>query len=156
MPRVRHFIRKFDEGKSAIPKKDLEKTPDLAPERFNHDKHGIVAIRRWLKENQPESYSNVKRTLPKTTPNLYRANDDKRTATDTKKKDKAVKKAIKKNDSKKTVVKKKEAPKAAEPLKEPIEKVATIKKAPTKKKTPKSNTQTKKTKSTKPNKKKKA
>ncbi len=69
MPRIRHFIRLMDIGKDPIPQKDLEETPDKAPERFNHDKHGIVAIRRWLKENQPENYKNVKRPpLPNDTP----------------------------------------------------------------------------------------
>ena len=56
MPRIRHFIRTFDKGKSAIPKADLQKIPDLAPERFDHDKHGIIAIRRWLKQKRPQSY----------------------------------------------------------------------------------------------------
>lgn len=56
MPRIRHFIRTIDEGKDPVPKVDLEKIPDLAPERFDHEKHGIVAIRRWLKEHQPQNY----------------------------------------------------------------------------------------------------
>ncbi len=64
MPRIRNFIRKFDEGKDAIPEIDLLQIPDIAPERFNHDKHGIVAIRRWLKEHQPENYKNVRRPIP--------------------------------------------------------------------------------------------
>lgn len=55
MPRIRHFIRNFDPGKDPIPQADLEIAPDLAPERFDHDKHGIIAIRRWLLENQPEN-----------------------------------------------------------------------------------------------------
>lgn len=56
MPRIRHFIRSFDKGKDPIPEKDLELIPDIAPEIFNREKHGIAAIRRWLKENQPENY----------------------------------------------------------------------------------------------------
>ncbi len=60
MPRIRNFIRKLDKNMDAIPKADLEKIPDLAPERFDHDKHGIIAIRRWLKEHQPESYKDTK------------------------------------------------------------------------------------------------
>jgi len=64
MPRIRNFIRKFDEDKDAIPEIDLLQIPDTAPERFNHDKHGIVAIRRWLKEHQPENYKDVKRPIP--------------------------------------------------------------------------------------------
>lgn len=65
MPRIRNFIRKFDKGVDPIPKEDLIKTPDIQPERFDHDKHGIIAIRRWLKENQPESYSNAARPTAK-------------------------------------------------------------------------------------------
>lgn len=64
MPRIRNFIRKFDEDKDAIPEIDLLQIPDTSPERFNHDKHGIVAIRRWLKEHQPENYKDVKRPIP--------------------------------------------------------------------------------------------
>jgi len=65
MPRIRHFIRDMDKDKDPIPAKDLKKTPDIAPERYNHDKHGIIAIRRWLKEHQPENYKSVARPLPK-------------------------------------------------------------------------------------------
>jgi poly(3-hydroxybutyrate) depolymerase len=50
MPRIRNFIRKFDHDCSEIPEHDLAQIPDLEPERYNRDKHGIVAIRRWLKE----------------------------------------------------------------------------------------------------------
>ena len=59
MPRIRHMIRKFDTKCDPIPKADLEKTPDLAPERFNRDKHGIVAVRRWLREYRPESHHDM-------------------------------------------------------------------------------------------------
>lgn len=65
MPRIRHFIREFDKNVDPIPESDLAKTPDIAPERFDHDKHGIIAIRRWLKTNQPENYTNVARPTPK-------------------------------------------------------------------------------------------
>lgn len=70
MPRIRHFIRKFDDKKDPIPAKDLEKVPDHAPDVFNRDKHGIVAIRRWLKDNRPESYRPcaTKVTYPQKTP----------------------------------------------------------------------------------------
>ena len=67
MPRLRHFIRKFDDKKSPIPKADLELVPDIAPERYDHDKHGVVAIRRWLKEHQPENYKNTRITSIKST-----------------------------------------------------------------------------------------
>lgn len=56
MPRIRHFIRDFDPSCDPIPEEDLKKIPDIAPERFNRDKHGIAAIRRWLKENRPQNF----------------------------------------------------------------------------------------------------
>lgn len=56
MPRIRHFIRSQDPGKDPVPASDLEKIPDLAPDKYNRDRHGIAAIRRWLKENQAENY----------------------------------------------------------------------------------------------------
>jgi|GEM_PF-46577 len=82
MPRIRNFIRTFDEDKDPIPESDLKKIPDIAPERFDHDKHGIVAVRRWLKENQPENYKKCKciqqRTKNKAHPDpgFYFAPDD--------------------------------------------------------------------------------
>lgn len=54
MPRIRHFIRKFDPDKMAVPAKDLELIPDLKPDKYNRDKHGIAAVRRWLKEKKKE------------------------------------------------------------------------------------------------------
>mgnify|MGYP002377077100 CR=1 FL=1 len=56
MPRIRHFIRDLDTKCDPIPEADLKTIPDIAPERYNRDKHGILAIRRWLKENRPQSY----------------------------------------------------------------------------------------------------
>lgn len=50
MPRLRHFIREYDSGVDPIPKADLENIPDMAPDRFNRDKHGVAAVKRWLKE----------------------------------------------------------------------------------------------------------
>ncbi len=55
MPRVRHFMREFDPGCDPVPEADLKEIPDLAPERYNRDKHGIVAVRRWLKEKQKDA-----------------------------------------------------------------------------------------------------
>ena len=52
MPRVRHFIRQFDPETDPIPEADLKLIPDLVPERYNRDKHGIAAVRRWLKEKE--------------------------------------------------------------------------------------------------------
>ncbi len=68
MPRIRHFIRGFDKDKSPIPAMDLEKTPDLKPEKFDHDKHGIIEVRKWVKENRPESYKDtkIKKLVPPT------------------------------------------------------------------------------------------
>lgn len=56
MPRVRHFIREMDKNVDSIPEKDLEKVPDLKAERYNRDKHGIAAIRRWIKEHRIENH----------------------------------------------------------------------------------------------------
>lgn len=55
MPRVRHFMREFDKGVDAIPEADLKLIPDIAPERYNRDKHGIAATRRWLKEQEDKA-----------------------------------------------------------------------------------------------------
>lgn len=50
MPRIRHFIRHFDEGVDPVPEKDLIAVPDIKPDRYDRDKHGVAAVRRWLKE----------------------------------------------------------------------------------------------------------
>lgn len=55
MPRMRHFMREFDPGCDPVPEADLQDIPDLAPERYNRDKHGIVAVRRWLKEKAKDA-----------------------------------------------------------------------------------------------------
>lgn len=52
MPRIRHFVRMNDTGCDPIPAEDLKHIPDLAPERYNRDKHGVAAIRRWFKERE--------------------------------------------------------------------------------------------------------
>ena len=77
MPRIRNFIRKMDKGKDPIPEIDLKRIPDLEPERFDHDKHGIIAIRRWLKEHQPESYKSVARPIPRDAEDKKSKLDDK-------------------------------------------------------------------------------
>lgn len=59
MPRIREFIRMFDEGKDPVPQKDLEGLADIKLERYNRDSHGIVAIRRWLKENRQQNYKEI-------------------------------------------------------------------------------------------------
>ncbi len=50
MPRIRHFMRDQYDGYDPVPEKDLALLPDIAPERFNRDTHGVSAVRRWLKE----------------------------------------------------------------------------------------------------------
>lgn len=62
MPRLRHFIRQFDKNADPIPEKDLQNIKDIAPERFERDKHGVVAVRRWLKEHRPENYTDCSLT----------------------------------------------------------------------------------------------
>jgi poly(3-hydroxybutyrate) depolymerase len=59
MPRLRHFMRQFDDGVDPIPAIDLEEIPDLKAERFDRDKHGVAAVRRWLKENREENLKEV-------------------------------------------------------------------------------------------------
>ncbi len=85
MPRIRHFIREFDKDKSPIPPIDLEKTPDLAPDKFDRDKHGVVAIRKWLKENQPDNYKDTKikpkKLVPPTTNKQKNPKKPKKTVT---------------------------------------------------------------------------
>lgn len=56
MPRIRHFIRNFDKDVDKIPAKDLKLIPDIAPERFNHDKHGVDVVKQWLKERDKEEH----------------------------------------------------------------------------------------------------
>ncbi len=50
MPRLRHFIRQFDSNADPVPAEDLAKIPDLKPEQWNRDKHGIDAVLKRLKE----------------------------------------------------------------------------------------------------------
>ncbi len=59
MPRIRSFIRSFDEGKDPVPAQDLKIAPDIAPERYNRESHGIVAIRRWLRDHKQENFKEV-------------------------------------------------------------------------------------------------
>ncbi|MGQ0527796.1 MAG: polyhydroxyalkanoate depolymerase [Alphaproteobacteria bacterium] len=59
MPRVQHFIRHFDKDCDPVPKADLEGFADVMPERYNRDQHGVVAIRRWLKENRQQNYKEI-------------------------------------------------------------------------------------------------
>lgn len=52
MPRIRHFMREFDPGCDPVPESDLLNIPDIKPDRFNRDTHGVAAVRRWLKERE--------------------------------------------------------------------------------------------------------
>ena len=56
MPRIRSFIRSLETDKDPVPKSDLEDLPAVMPERYNRDKHGVAAIRRWLKDERPQSF----------------------------------------------------------------------------------------------------
>lgn len=70
MPRIRTFIREFDKNKDPVPAVDVEDSNSVLPERFDHEKHGIVAVRRWLKEHQPQNYKDteiVSKEQPKNT-----------------------------------------------------------------------------------------
>ena len=59
MPRIRHFIRQFDPDKDAVPKADLAQVPDLKAEKYNRDTHGVVAVRRWLRDHQKQHYKEL-------------------------------------------------------------------------------------------------
>lgn len=52
MPRLRHFIRKFDKGVDAIPARDLEHLADKKPEQWDKAKHGIDAVRKSKKTKE--------------------------------------------------------------------------------------------------------
>lgn len=61
MPRIRHFMRLWD-NYDAIPEADLKAIPDITPDRFNRDTHGVAAVRRWLKER--DAVKKEKRDAP--------------------------------------------------------------------------------------------
>lgn len=63
MPRIRHFIREMDPGCDPVPASDLAEIPDLVPDRFNRDKHGVAAVRRWLKEKAQQKREKENMTL---------------------------------------------------------------------------------------------
>jgi poly(3-hydroxybutyrate) depolymerase len=46
MPRIRSFIRRFDENVSPIPEADLDKIPDHQPAQWNKEIHSIEAINK--------------------------------------------------------------------------------------------------------------
>lgn len=49
MPRIRHFIRKFDKQAEPIPATDLRVSSDKVPQKWNKIKHGIETQTRRLK-----------------------------------------------------------------------------------------------------------
>ncbi len=63
MPRLRHFIRKFDKNADPVPEVDLATTPDIKPDRFNRDTHGAAAVRRWLRAKEQEELRNSNGTF---------------------------------------------------------------------------------------------
>ena len=53
MPRIRHFIRQFDDDTiSPIPQSDLKQIADKQPVRWDKDKYGVRAITKWRKEKE--------------------------------------------------------------------------------------------------------
>lgn len=62
MPRIRNFMRMWDDGYDPVPAADLKVTPDILPDRFNRDTHGVAAVRRWLKER--DTFKKEKRDAP--------------------------------------------------------------------------------------------
>ena len=63
MPRIRHMIRHFDKNVDPVPAIDLEKVPDIKPDRYDRDKHGGAAVRRWLKAKEQEELRNSNGTF---------------------------------------------------------------------------------------------
>lgn len=53
MPRVRHFIRQMDPGRTPIPAGDFEKAPDLAAPQYDHNVHGIEAVLARMAKKSP-------------------------------------------------------------------------------------------------------
>jgi poly(3-hydroxybutyrate) depolymerase len=49
MPRIRHFIRRFDDA-DPVPEKDLAAIPDRKPAQWDEKTHGIEAVRARLKK----------------------------------------------------------------------------------------------------------
>ncbi len=50
MPKIRHFIRKFDSVAEAIPPADLKIIPDSAPAQWDASEHGIDVLSNALKK----------------------------------------------------------------------------------------------------------
>lgn len=52
MPRIRHFIRQFDQSADPLPASDLKAIPDLAPARWNAAEHDVEIVRNKLKNKE--------------------------------------------------------------------------------------------------------
>lgn len=52
MPRIRHFIRRFDKGADPVPKHDLAKIPDRSPDQWDKAAHGLDAVLNTLKNKE--------------------------------------------------------------------------------------------------------
>lgn len=50
MPRLRSFMRQFDPDKDPVPKQDLKKVPDLKPEKWDKSRHGVKAVKAFLRK----------------------------------------------------------------------------------------------------------
>jgi len=48
MPRIRSFIREFDRKTDPIPKKDLERSPNMMPNQWDKSIHSVDAVRKRL------------------------------------------------------------------------------------------------------------
>ncbi len=133
MPRIRNFIRKFDENKDPIPAIDLITIPDASASSYSYDRHGITAVRRWIKEHQPQNYSDteIKRANPKAKP----VSTKKELVPPTKKPKMVVTAELRESPKEEPVKSKLKAKKVAK-AKVTSKKAAPKKKAATKKKTP--------------------
>lgn len=60
MPRIRHFIRKFDREADPIPAADLKKIPDLKPAQYDKKIHAIEAVRKRLAEKEKAAKKGAK------------------------------------------------------------------------------------------------
>ncbi len=71
MPRLRHFIRSQDPGRTPVPAQDFEKAPDLAPQQYDPAIHGIEAVNARKKaapksaasHNEKSGFHNAEETV---------------------------------------------------------------------------------------------
>ena len=55
MPRIRHFIRDFDQGSDPVPAADLALIADKSPEQWNKSVHGIDAVNKRRGSSEPRT-----------------------------------------------------------------------------------------------------